>query len=441
MLALVFCRVQEHYRQLHEQQRVYNQQQQQLHQQHAQQDRDAAPRSLSPPPAGMSRAERIQQLRSEHQRRHKERHGQYPMDAREEQYERQLQEMERQVGMDCCKIADLFLSWLRCMCLSAWYQRVCLPLGVAEVAGSKVVRSQAATTTSAWGAIQQVGEVDGVVFGDAILHRKVFVLLASIFFFHCCVDLHDAGHQVAWARWTQPSTATTRTTRRFMTSSADMITTSNSISAIWLASTWQHSMLSVTHLTPTFMTLSDATCMIPMHGGMQSLIPAMILAMIPAMIPDTTHTHTHTPDCLRVDPLTAHRLPSVRWDMVCITAVDRPRVDWLHTMQPYHPQALIATTRTWDTTQSRQLSTLAAFTAMIPTMDRCHGGRGKSRATPTDSFPMQPRCEEVAASKFSAPFNGKFVQLWEGGCWDDTVHGQVAMRHLDQYSMQRSIGL
>lgn len=44
-----------------------------------------------------SRTERIQQLRAEHQRRHRERQGQYPLDAQEEAYERQLQEYERQV--------------------------------------------------------------------------------------------------------------------------------------------------------------------------------------------------------------------------------------------------------------------------------------------------------------------------------------------------------
>ncbi|KAK3108784.1 hypothetical protein FSP39_015692 [Pinctada imbricata] len=48
--------------------------------------------------AVMSRAEWIQQLRSEHQRRHRERQGQYPRDAQEEQYERQIQHEEEMVG-------------------------------------------------------------------------------------------------------------------------------------------------------------------------------------------------------------------------------------------------------------------------------------------------------------------------------------------------------
>ena len=48
--------------------------------------------------ASLSRAERIQHLRSEHQRRHRERQGQYPLDAQEEAYEHQLQEYEKQVS-------------------------------------------------------------------------------------------------------------------------------------------------------------------------------------------------------------------------------------------------------------------------------------------------------------------------------------------------------
>lgn len=63
-------------------------------QQHA--DMNETQRSLSPS-LPQSRAERIQQLRAEHQRRHRERQGQYPLDAQEEQYERQLQEYERKV--------------------------------------------------------------------------------------------------------------------------------------------------------------------------------------------------------------------------------------------------------------------------------------------------------------------------------------------------------
>ena len=43
----------------------------------------------------MSRAERIQQLREEHQRRHRERQGVYPVDAREDNYEKQMQAYEQ----------------------------------------------------------------------------------------------------------------------------------------------------------------------------------------------------------------------------------------------------------------------------------------------------------------------------------------------------------
>lgn len=46
----------------------------------------------------MSRAERIQQLRADHQRRHQERQGHYPHEDKEEEYERQIQEEERKVG-------------------------------------------------------------------------------------------------------------------------------------------------------------------------------------------------------------------------------------------------------------------------------------------------------------------------------------------------------
>ena len=46
----------------------------------------------------LSRAEKIQQLRADHQRRHRERQGHYPMEDKEEEYERQIQEDERKVG-------------------------------------------------------------------------------------------------------------------------------------------------------------------------------------------------------------------------------------------------------------------------------------------------------------------------------------------------------
>lgn len=42
-----------------------------------------------------TRTDKIQQLREEHQRRHQERQGRYPLDEQEEMYERHLQEIER----------------------------------------------------------------------------------------------------------------------------------------------------------------------------------------------------------------------------------------------------------------------------------------------------------------------------------------------------------
>lgn len=42
-----------------------------------------------------TRTEKIQQLREEHQRKHQERQGRYPLEDKEEMYERHLQEMER----------------------------------------------------------------------------------------------------------------------------------------------------------------------------------------------------------------------------------------------------------------------------------------------------------------------------------------------------------
>ena len=44
------------------------------------------------PPA--TRANKIQQLRAHHQQRHRERQGQYPMDSKEEMYEKQLKQHE-----------------------------------------------------------------------------------------------------------------------------------------------------------------------------------------------------------------------------------------------------------------------------------------------------------------------------------------------------------
>ncbi|XP_078322047.1 partitioning defective 3 homolog isoform X2 [Crassostrea virginica] len=49
-------------------------------------------------PESMSRAEKIQHLRREHQRRHQEREGQYPLDDSEERYEQEIQQEETRVG-------------------------------------------------------------------------------------------------------------------------------------------------------------------------------------------------------------------------------------------------------------------------------------------------------------------------------------------------------
>ena len=46
-------------------------------------------------PAGMSRAEWIQHLRAEHQRKHRERQGHYPLDDKEEKYEKEIQNVEK----------------------------------------------------------------------------------------------------------------------------------------------------------------------------------------------------------------------------------------------------------------------------------------------------------------------------------------------------------
>ena len=49
---------------------------------------------VHPGDAPLSRADKIQKLRQEHQRRHRERQGQYPLDAEEE---RRIEELEIQV--------------------------------------------------------------------------------------------------------------------------------------------------------------------------------------------------------------------------------------------------------------------------------------------------------------------------------------------------------
>lgn len=53
-----------------------------------------------------TRTERIQQLRAQHQRRHVERKGQYPLDEREERYEEAL----RQVRLFFCSTSDYALK-------------------------------------------------------------------------------------------------------------------------------------------------------------------------------------------------------------------------------------------------------------------------------------------------------------------------------------------
>jgi hypothetical protein len=73
-------KINEQYRKLQEKQRQMD----------AQQDLQ-----LQQTPSGGNRAERIHQLRAEHQRRHRERQGQYPRDHEEEVYERRMQEFEQ----------------------------------------------------------------------------------------------------------------------------------------------------------------------------------------------------------------------------------------------------------------------------------------------------------------------------------------------------------
>lgn len=58
-------------------------------------------------PESMSRAEWIQHLRREHQRRHQEREGHYPLDDREERYEKEIQADETRVGTPWQDARDL----------------------------------------------------------------------------------------------------------------------------------------------------------------------------------------------------------------------------------------------------------------------------------------------------------------------------------------------
>lgn len=46
-----------------------------------------------------SRAERVNRLRAEHQRKHQERHGQYPLEEQEERHEQWLREQEIKVRL------------------------------------------------------------------------------------------------------------------------------------------------------------------------------------------------------------------------------------------------------------------------------------------------------------------------------------------------------
>lgn len=64
--------------------------------------------------AVVSRAEKIQQLRSMYQQRHRQRQGVYPLDDAEEHYERQIQQMEQRVG---CKILIIFHPGFINMCV------------------------------------------------------------------------------------------------------------------------------------------------------------------------------------------------------------------------------------------------------------------------------------------------------------------------------------
>ena len=81
-----FDRLQDQYRHLHEQPREPDYQ------------RMCAPKGAQqwgPRGPPESRAARIQQLRAEHQQRHRERQGQYPHDEEEDTYEHEIQQWEK----------------------------------------------------------------------------------------------------------------------------------------------------------------------------------------------------------------------------------------------------------------------------------------------------------------------------------------------------------
>lgn len=77
--------------------------------QRAQSPYSGPPLPLEPPPRPgqpqggqpqMSQAERLQNLRAHHQRIHQERQGRYPHEEVEEQYEKHLLQLERQVDIN-----------------------------------------------------------------------------------------------------------------------------------------------------------------------------------------------------------------------------------------------------------------------------------------------------------------------------------------------------
>jgi hypothetical protein len=91
----LFFRIQEHYRRLQEKQRQIDQHP--SHHGQYQREPEQLPQTLHGHPIQrgaesmpLTREERIQQLRAEHQRKHQERHGRYPHEDKEEEYEEEI---------------------------------------------------------------------------------------------------------------------------------------------------------------------------------------------------------------------------------------------------------------------------------------------------------------------------------------------------------------
>ncbi len=91
---MTYCRAQEQYRKQQEKRQQQHSSDNSNSKQQQQQQKSSGSVAPESPPSSASRAERIQQLRAEHQRRHRERHGQYPLDHQEELYEQRLKAYE-----------------------------------------------------------------------------------------------------------------------------------------------------------------------------------------------------------------------------------------------------------------------------------------------------------------------------------------------------------